>query len=91
VRVLPHIGKLDDCFGQFLRAICVSGAWREIEAEALERLAGWSVTLKQRAPAGAVLDVRVLRGAASDGRLGGIEIHAVAGRPGRSTPYHRTP
>jgi hypothetical protein len=49
VRVLAHIKKLDDCFGQFLvRAICDCGACREIEPEALARLS-WSVTLKQLA------------------------------------------
>jgi hypothetical protein len=32
VRVLTHIKKLDDCFGQFLvRVICDCGACREIE------------------------------------------------------------
>src|SRR5215469_7398337 len=31
VRVLPHIQKLDDCFGQFLmRVVCGCGACREI-------------------------------------------------------------
>ena len=36
VHVLPHIKKLDDCFGQFLvRVVCVCGACREIEPEAL--------------------------------------------------------
>ena len=45
VRVLPHIKKLDDCFGQFLvRVIC-----DEIEPEALARLVGWSVTLRELA------------------------------------------
>jgi hypothetical protein len=35
VRVLAHIKKLDDCFGQFLvRVVCVCGACREIEPEA---------------------------------------------------------
>jgi hypothetical protein len=34
--LLPHIKKLDDCFGQFLvRVICDCGAVREIEPEAL--------------------------------------------------------
>jgi hypothetical protein len=34
VRVLPHIKRLDDCFGQFLvRVICDCGACREIEPE----------------------------------------------------------
>jgi hypothetical protein len=47
VRVLTHIRKLDDCFGQFLvRVICDCGAVREIEPEALARLVGWSMTLK---------------------------------------------
>jgi hypothetical protein len=36
VRVLTHIKKLDDCFGQFLvRVSCACGAVREIEPEAL--------------------------------------------------------
>jgi hypothetical protein len=36
VRVLAHIKKLDDCFGQFLvRVICECGTCREIEHEAL--------------------------------------------------------
>jgi hypothetical protein len=51
VRVLPHITKLDDCFGQFLvRVSCDCGACREIEPEALARLVGWSMTLKDLAP-----------------------------------------
>jgi hypothetical protein len=34
VRVLAHIKKLDDCFGQFLvRVICDCAACREIEPE----------------------------------------------------------
>ncbi len=50
VRVLPHIKRLDDCVGQFLvRVICDCGAVREIEPEALARLVGWSVTLKELA------------------------------------------
>ena len=50
VRVLPHIKKLDDCFGQFLvRVICDCGFCREIEPEALARLVGWKVTLKELA------------------------------------------
>jgi bacterioferritin-associated ferredoxin len=50
VRVLTHIKKLDDCFGQFLvRVSCVCGAVREIEPEALARLLGWKVTLKELA------------------------------------------
>ena len=51
VRVLTHIKKLDDCFGQFLvRIICDCGAVREIEPEALARLVGWKITLKELAP-----------------------------------------
>ena len=47
VRVLPHIQKLDDCFGQFLvRVVCDCGACREIEPEALARSGGWKITLK---------------------------------------------
>jgi hypothetical protein len=50
VRVLPHIKRLDDCFGQFLvRVLCDCGACREIEPEALARLVGWKVTLKELA------------------------------------------
>ena len=48
VRVLTHIKKLDDCFGQFLvRVICDCGAGRDIEPEALARLVGWKVTLRE--------------------------------------------
>jgi hypothetical protein len=51
VRVLPHIKRLDDCFGQFLvRVICDCGTCREIEPVALARLVGWSMTLKALAP-----------------------------------------
>jgi hypothetical protein len=51
VRVLTHIKKLDDCFGQFLvRVSCVCGASRHIEPEALARLVGWSTTLEALAP-----------------------------------------
>ena len=47
VRVLAHIKKLDDCFGQFLvRVTCKCGAVREITPEALARLVGWSLTLE---------------------------------------------
>jgi hypothetical protein len=46
VRVLTHIKKLDDCFGQFLvRVSCPCGTSRHIEPEALARLVGWSTTL----------------------------------------------
>jgi hypothetical protein len=46
VRVLPHIKRLDDCLGDFLRVICDCGAVREIEPGALA-LVSW--TLKQLA------------------------------------------
>jgi len=50
MRVLPHIKKLDECFGQFLmRVVCDCGACREIEPEVLTRLVGWRVTLKDLA------------------------------------------
>jgi hypothetical protein len=51
VRVLTHVKKLDDCFGQFLvRVSCVCGASRHIEPEALARPVGWSATLKALEP-----------------------------------------
>jgi len=51
VRVLAHIKKLDDCFGDFLvRVTCRCGAVREIKPEALARLVGWSTTLEALAP-----------------------------------------
>ena len=41
MRVLPHIKRLDDCFGDFLvRITCPCGASRHIEPEALARIAG---------------------------------------------------
>ena len=47
MRVLAHIKKLDDCFGQFTeRVTCPCGFSREIEPEALARLVGWNTTLK---------------------------------------------
>jgi len=50
VRVLPHIKRLDDCFGDFLvRVVCECGACREIQPQALARLVGWKVTLKELA------------------------------------------
>jgi hypothetical protein len=50
VRVLAHIKKLDDCFGQFLvRVTCKCGAVREIKPEALARIVGWSATIEQLA------------------------------------------
>jgi hypothetical protein len=51
VRVLDHIKRLDDCFGDFLvRVICPCGAVREIPPQSLARLVGWKVTLKELAP-----------------------------------------
>jgi hypothetical protein len=51
VRVLAHIKKLDDCFGDFLVGVsCKCGAVREITPEALERLVGWKATLEELAP-----------------------------------------
>ena len=51
MRILTHIKKLDDCFGQFLvRVSCPCGASRHIEPEALARLVGWSMTLEALAP-----------------------------------------
>jgi hypothetical protein len=50
-RVLPHIKKLDDCFGHFLvRVVWECGACREITPQALARLVGWKVTLRELAP-----------------------------------------
>jgi len=51
VRVLSHIKKLDDCFGQFLvRVVCLCGSVREIDPQTLARRVGWSMTLKDLAP-----------------------------------------
>ena len=48
VRGLLRIKKLEDCFGQFLvRVVYDCGASREIEPEALARLVGWRITLKE--------------------------------------------
>ena len=50
MRVLDHIKKLDDCFGQFLvRVTCKCGAVRGITPEALARLVGWKATLEELA------------------------------------------
>jgi hypothetical protein len=50
VRVLPHIKRLDDCFGDFLvRVVCECGACREVQPQALARLVGWKMTLKELA------------------------------------------
>jgi len=46
VRVLPHIKRLDECFGDSLvRVTCPCGTSRHIEPEALARIAGRSVAL----------------------------------------------
>jgi hypothetical protein len=51
MRVLTHIKKLDDCFGQFLvRVSCTCDASRHIEPKALARRVGWSMTLEALAP-----------------------------------------
>jgi len=51
VRVLPRIKRLDDCLGDFLvRLVCECGACREIQPQALARLVGWKMTLKELAP-----------------------------------------
>ena len=48
MRVLPHIRRLDDCFGDILmRVVCECGACREIQPQALARLVGWKMTLKE--------------------------------------------
>ena len=48
--MLPHIKRLDDCFGDFLvRVVCECGACREIQPQALARLVGWKVTLRELA------------------------------------------
>ena len=45
MRVLAHIKKLDDCFGQFLvRVTCRCGVAHAITPEALARLVGRSIT-----------------------------------------------
>jgi hypothetical protein len=50
VRALTHIKRLDDCFGDFLvRVVCECGACREIQPQALARLVGWKMTLKELA------------------------------------------
>ena len=51
VRVLAHVKSLDDCFGDFLvRVVCECGACREIAPQALARLVGWKVTLRELVP-----------------------------------------
>jgi len=50
MRVLAHIKRLDDCFGDFLvRVVCECGACREIQPAALARVVGWGMTLKELA------------------------------------------
>ena len=52
MRELRDVKKLDDRFGQFLvRVRCPAcGASRDIAAEALARLVGWSMSLESLAP-----------------------------------------
>lgn len=51
VRVLSHIRKLDDAFGQFrVRITCGCGASRECGPAALARIAGASATFAALAP-----------------------------------------
>ncbi|MGH8317757.1 MAG: hypothetical protein ACREUL_07230 [Steroidobacteraceae bacterium] len=52
MRELRDVKKLDDRFGQFLvRVKCPAcGASRDIAAEALARLVGWSMSLESLAP-----------------------------------------
>jgi hypothetical protein len=50
MRVLTHIKKLDDCFGDLLvRVVCECGSCREPQPQALARLVGWTVTRKDLA------------------------------------------
>ena len=45
-----HIKELDDCFGQSLVRVALDcGGCREIGPEALARLVGWSIALKELA------------------------------------------
>jgi hypothetical protein len=73
VRVLTHIKRLDDCFGDFLeRVVCKCGACREIQPQALARLVGWKMTLKELA-----LRMRCSRcGKEGGGGRGGCEAQA---------------
>ena len=81
VRVLPHVKKLNDCFGDFLvRVSGPCGASRHIEPEALARIAGRSVTLAKNRNANALLELR------QEGRRGGrggeAEAATTRGLPG---------
>jgi hypothetical protein len=59
VHVLPHIKRLDDCFGDFLvRVTCPCGAARHIEPEALARIAGALGDVRRPDTADAMLAVR---------------------------------
>jgi len=50
VRVLTHIKRLDDCFGDFLvRVVCKCGACREIQPQSFRDCVGWKTTLKELA------------------------------------------
>jgi hypothetical protein len=51
VRVLRHIGPLDDCFAQFLTGVISHcGACRLIELEARAGFVAWSVSFREFAP-----------------------------------------
>jgi hypothetical protein len=60
VRVLPHVKKLDDCFGDFfVRVSCPCGASRHIEPEALARIAGRQISdAREAGSTDAVLELR---------------------------------
>jgi hypothetical protein len=61
VRVLTHIKKRDDCFGQFLvRMSCVCGASRHIEPEALAHLVGWVNDAQGARAAAALLEISAI-------------------------------
>ena len=50
MRVLTHIKRLDDCFGDYtVRAVCECGACREIQPQALARMVDWKMTLRELA------------------------------------------
>jgi len=69
VRVLPHIKRLDDCFGDFLvRVRCPCGASRHIEPEALARIAGRIGNAREAGNSDAVLAMRQESGRGGRGR-----------------------
>ena len=51
VRVLTHIKRLDDQFGNFfVRVVCDCSASREVEPEALARQVGWKMSIRAMQP-----------------------------------------